>query len=109
MKSKWYKIGKTRGENSGLDAFPRTDWMKAGECLAIAQKILDGIDDGDPEIMDLCPNPLSGEWAGESLKEIFGRFPTQSMMDNYENGYRDGFFSSLASCAIGEKTRFGKL
>ena len=109
MKSKWYKIGKVRGGNYGLDAFPRTDWMKADECLSIAQKILDGIDDGDPEIMDLCPNPLSGEWAGESLKEIFGRSPTRSMMDNYENGYRDGFFSSLASCAMGEKTRFGKL
>jgi len=107
-KSKWYKIGKQRGGKAGLDAFPRTDWMKADECIDLALRTLRGIEAGDPEIMDLCRDPLSGEWAGESLKEIFGRVPSEQTMTNYEIGYRDGFFAALASCAKGELTRWGK-
>ena len=107
-RSKWYKIGKQRGGNAGLDAFPRTDWMKADECIELATRTLRGIEDGDPEVMDLCPNPLSGEWAGESLKEIFGRIPSEQTMTNYEVGFQEGFFDALASCANGELTRWGK-
>ena len=109
MKSKWYKIGRNHGENAGLDAFPKTDWMSRSERLSVSKKVIDGIKDGDPEVMDLCPNPLSGEWAGESLKEIFGRFPTESMMNNYEMGYQDGFFSSLESRANSEISCLDKL
>jgi hypothetical protein len=31
--------------------------------IASCHKIIDGYNDGDPEVMDLCPSPLSGEFA----------------------------------------------
>lgn len=41
-------------------------------------------------------NPLSGEWAGESIPEIFGTSqPTSTMMQAYELGWFEGFFDSL--------------
>lgn len=94
-KSKWYKAGNRRGIDMGRDAFPRTDWKNEKEVNQIAKNILKGYDDGDPSVMDMQPAPLSGEWAGESLVEIFGRQPTDSMMENYEMGFQDGFWKSL--------------
>ena len=101
-KSKWYKIGNQRGYDEGLDSFPRTDWMDKKTALATAHKIMEGVEYGDIE----CRDPLSGEWAGESLVEIFGRNPTEQMMQNYETGFRDGFYSALVSQAKHEKQRF---
>ena len=101
-RSKWYKIGNKIGYNEGLDSFPRTDWMNKETALATANQFLEGVEYGEIE----CRNPLSGEWAGESLVEIFGRNPTEQMMDNYETGFRDGFFLALVSQAKAEKQRF---
>jgi hypothetical protein len=42
----------------------RGSWVIDGNTeTATVRKILDGYDDGDPEIMDMCPSPLSGEFA----------------------------------------------
>ena len=73
--------------------------MSGRDRVEIANKTIKGIDDGDPAVLDLCPNPLSGEWAGESLKEIFGRFPTEQMMANYEQGFQEGFFDTMRNRA----------
>jgi hypothetical protein len=94
-RSKWYQIGKDRGINSALDAYPRTDWKSREESQRIAQDIKKGYEDGDQRIFDFQPSPLSGEWAGESMMEIFGRYPTEAMMNNYETGFSDGFWGKI--------------
>jgi hypothetical protein len=45
-----------------------------------AGRILQGLNDGDPKILDVLspPNWLSGEWAGESMTELLS-------LDGYEN------------------------
>ena len=101
-KSKWYRIGKQRGIDLGIDSYPRTDWKTNPERRQIAEKVLEAIEDGTDAVIS-CPDPLSGEWAGESLVEIFGRNPTEPMMENYESGFRDGFYGQLAERAKHEK------
>jgi len=52
----------------------------------------------DPELLAEAFNiyPLSGEWAGESIPEIFGTSePTETMLEAYENGWLSGFFDSI--------------
>ena len=44
------------------------------------RRLLQGIEDGDPEIMDMMPAPLSGEWAGDSISELI----EQSLLDRYD-------------------------
>lgn len=47
------------------------------------------------------PSPLSGEWAGESIPELFGLAIGEqyddSIADDYEQQYSDGFMAGLAS------------
>lgn len=62
--------------------------------------ILEGYDNGNPEVLDLCPNPLSGEWAGESISEVFGLkvgegYPESEDLDRYEEGYQQGFWHEV--------------
>jgi hypothetical protein len=101
-KSKWYKIGKQRGINVGIDSYPRTDWKTSSARRKIALEVLEAVEYGIDAVIS-CPDPLSGEWAGESLVEIFGKNPTESMMENYESGFRDGFYGQLVERAKHEK------
>lgn len=43
--------------------------------------------------MEHAPDPLSGEWAGESIPEIFGSWEkaAPTLMDAYEEGYWTAF------------------
>ena len=41
-------------------------WVEISDS-ATAHTIIVGYHDGDPEILDMQPSPLSGEWAGESI------------------------------------------
>ena len=64
--------------------------------------ILKGFDKGDPEVMDIRPNPLSGEWAGESISELFGLaigqdLPDDESLTEYEHGFSDGFWEQVIS------------
>ena len=64
------------------------------------EHIVDGYELGDGLIMDLCPNPLSGEWAGESISEIFGldvgeAHPAVDDLLAFEDGFRDAFWETL--------------
>jgi hypothetical protein len=56
------KEGRERGENAA-------SWLLDGNSTEdAARRLLQGIEDGDPEVMDSLPSaPLSGEWAGELL------------------------------------------
>lgn len=61
----------------------------------------------------LCPDPLSGEWAGESILEILGdTFPQLreddadvdywhgDIPDAYEDGFREGWYVYLCETAM---------
>lgn len=66
--------------------------------------ILTGYEDGDCQVYVLCPNPLSGEWAGESIPEIFGLkigedYPSDEELAEFEEGFSQGFWLKLiANC-----------
>lgn len=69
------------------------------------EQVRKGYDEGDPEVMDLCPNPLSGEWSGESIPEIFGlntgdMWPNDDDLEAFEWGFGTGFWDTvLKACA----------
>jgi len=45
--------------------------------------VLKGYVDGDPEVMDMCPSPLSGEWADSPT-------PTpQTLQNDYDVSHED--------------------
>lgn len=55
--------------------------------------------DGDPVVMDLCPSPLSGEWADgptpQSLAAEYGVDDADELADvcdEYERGFAEGFW-----------------
>jgi hypothetical protein len=59
-------------------------------------RVLQGIEDGDPEIMDTIPSaPLSGEWADDPLPgdilRALGVDEYDEQTDNYLNVYADGY------------------
>ena len=65
--------------------------------------ILAGIESGDPEVMDMEPSPLSGEWAGESIPEIiegYADMPDDGVEQDaacteYEQGFSQGFWETV--------------
>lgn len=68
--------------------------------LAEYTKIREGYNEGDCQIMDLCPNPLSGELAGESIPEIFNlnvgeNWPDEETLTEYEQGFQEGFWDKV--------------
>lgn len=83
------------GEGSGRAA---GSWAAPGDPIT-AQAILDGYDDGDPEVMDMCPSPLSGEWAGGSLTELGLENAPEELLSRYEEAYSDGFWAEVISSA----------
>lgn len=92
-------LGAERGKADGSHV------IDGNVTIPYCQKILAGYNDGDPEIMDMCPAPLSGEWAGSSISEIFGtsdpvaEIPTE-ILDAYEQSYTDAWWDTvLASVA----------
>lgn len=76
----------------------------------MAGKILGGYDEGDETVLDLCPKPLSGEWANDPtpmmvLDQIankagdLGSFRQEeidvdgeNLLDAYEESYQQGFW-----------------
>ena len=80
-----------RGYSAGTWAAP-TD-------AATAARILQGYDDGDPEIMDLCPSPLSGENAGESMVELGLADIDQEELYAYEEAFEEAFWGEVLRAA----------
>lgn len=65
--------------------------------------IVKGYDDGDPAVMDMCPSPLSGEWAEESIPELSYRYEIdlcdEDKAADFEEGFRDGFWGEVLRTA----------
>lgn len=88
-----YHDGYKAGEAAG-------SWVIDGNTpTETAAAILRGYSDGDPEIMDMMPSPLSGEWAGEGMAELLGDDYTDEDADEYENGYQLGFWAQVVASA----------
>ncbi len=85
----YYEQGRKQGRASG-------SWVTDGNTKPETYRwILEGFDEGNPEVLDLQPNPLSGELAGESIPEIFGHYPEDDELDNYEEGFTIGFWEEV--------------
>jgi hypothetical protein len=64
------------------------------------RRILKGYDEGDPEIMDMAPYPLSGEWGGEEpIDELGLADADDDDLEEYEIGFSDGFWSEIIRAA----------
>ena len=96
--SKFYKLGNELGLSAGNSI---TDGNTTAENY---EWILAGYEECDSEVMDLCPNPLSGEWAGESISEIFNLnigedYPDDEVLIEYEQGFQEGFWDkAIKNC-----------
>lgn len=90
----FYSVGYELGRASG-------SWVTDGNTTRETYEwIAKGYDEGDPEVFDLRPNPLSGEWAGESIVELFGFTPEDDDLDLFEDGFAEGFWEKvLEDCA----------
>ena len=92
---KYQKLGRQAGHAAGT-------WAIDGNTSAeTARAILQGYEDGDPAVMDMQPSPLSGEWAGESIQELFGKRPTDAQLDDYESAYSDAYWVEvIRACKV---------
>jgi len=89
----FFTDGYDRGEAAG-------SWFTI-ENAEHAARIVKGYDDGDPEVMDMQPSALSGEWAGESLAELGLADASDEDLSSYEDGYSEGFWAEvLRMCRV---------
>jgi hypothetical protein len=71
------------------------------------RRIISGYEDGDPEIMDMCPSPLSGEWSGgptvySVLKELgltFRYKNADELIDVYEEAFSTAYWDTVIQAA----------
>lgn len=92
-----FESGKDAGRAAG-------SWVVDGNTTtSTARTVLQQLDDHDPELMDMIPNPLSGEWAGESIPELSGYYGIDLEDDNlatlFETAYVDGWMFEVARSA----------
>lgn len=92
--TKAYKLGYEHGKRASGSVWNGNTTKE--EYLAI----LEGYEYEFQPVMDLCPNPLSGEWAGESISELFGLnigddMPDDEELAEYENAFQIAFWDSL--------------
>lgn len=87
----------TQAENLGRE-FGRSvgSWViDANTTRETCELIIQGYEDGDPEIMDMEPAPLSGEWADSPTPTGLAReLGTDEMNDDFDDvcrAFEDGF------------------
>lgn len=95
--SEAYRAGYDHGQARG-------SWVLDGNStVETARRIVEGYNDGDPEIMDMQPAPLSGEWAGESIPEMSDYFDMdlsdETVADDFEQGFSDGYWTEILTTA----------
>jgi hypothetical protein len=95
----YYGMGHDAGANAGTWHIDAGRWT-AREALDTAHNILAGYEDGYPNVMERCPSPLSGEWAGESIPELFDLAPGEDWPDDddladYEDGFTAGWWDTV--------------
>ena len=75
-----------------------------------ARRILTGYEDGDPEVMDIEPSPLSGEWAdGPTPRDVYAYLgmsetfetddPAGQLLTDYELGFSEGYWTEVTRSA----------
>ena len=95
------KLGRERGMATG-------SWLiDANISDDTAQAIITGYEDGDPDVMDLCPPPLSGEWADDptpagvlaqlGLDDMDDTAP--DVLDAYEDAFSSAFWAEVIRAA----------
>lgn len=109
IRSAGESLGRDRGRAAG-------SWIIDGNTSEDeARAWLTGIADCDPVTMDAMPNPLSGEWAGESIGELISesgldqrmmddddardRNDVDVWMDAYEVAYSEAFWLEVERAA----------
>ena len=75
----------------------KKDWedMAVGTATAAALVAREHGDIGDMLAGEALPSPLSGEWAGESIPELFGTWPDGDILDAWETLYWETFYRVL--------------
>jgi hypothetical protein len=100
------EAGRERGQAAG-------SWVFDGDTTQdTIRRILQGWDNGDPEILDMQPAPLSGEWAGESIPELSAEYELNLEDDDiataFEDGFADGYWDEVqrsGKAMLGEDDR----
>lgn len=96
-----YSLGYEHGQSRGM-------WVIDGNTSEdYARKLIAGYDEGDPEVMDMQPSPLSGEWADDPLpRDILAELGTDEdedsaddLLRDYAYGFSDGFWSEVMRAA----------
>lgn len=104
------EAAKALGREHGVQ---RAEWaVNSNNCTVdAARRIVTGFDDGDPIVMDLCPEPLSGEWADDPtpmaiLDEIANKIDHHSLrgemiddredvLTSYEESFKEAFWDQV--------------
>src|SRR5579859_7892445 len=97
------RVGRLRGQAAG-------SWVLDGNSSQeSARKLLQGWEDGDPEVMDIQPSPLSGEYADDPTQQSLLRelgykeadFPDEAddIATAYEQAYGEGSWEEVRSHA----------
>lgn len=102
-----YKLGREKGERMGELFIDHKTKLNQAETL------LEGFKEDDSDVLDLCPEPISGEWGDDptpmriiecivdlvkvnakhvSIKDALESI--ESVLDTYEQAYRDGFWET---------------
>ena len=111
------RLGREQGENAAgwwiQENGGGRDTRPAKDLVAMAERILAGLDDGDPEILDGIPAPdLSGQWADgltpRGLLDWIGADPDSTRAAEAESDLCDAYedaFSRAATDAITKHLR----
>lgn len=118
MSDKLTEAAKTLGAEHGAQ---RGGWIvETNMSRESAQNLINGYNDGDPIWMDLCPSPLSGEWAGDpnittviddianmaeadellrntTIEEALD--DAQGVLDVYEQAFQEAFWATVIKAA----------
>ncbi len=102
------RLGRMHGGNATMYY-----WDSTNPELEDFRKVLNGINDGDPEILDTLPSsPLSGEFAGDMTPQLLYEEvdatkrqiedASNEICDAYENGFNTGVQDAITeSCLEG--------
>ena len=98
-----FALGREHGVSAG-------SWVIDGNTpIETVEHILKGYEDGDPEVMDIEPSPLSGEWADDptpqtladalGLAEEHRGTELDQLCTDYELGFSEGFWDEVTRSA----------
>lgn len=85
---------RTRGKAYGSSV------LDGNSTIEQALWLIHGYNEGDPVVMDLMPAPLSGEYAGESISELFDldigeAWPDEETLTEYEIAFSEAYWHEV--------------